>query len=336
VKTTAVQTTFHRVSRFTPTRPLLAGGLMMTLLSSACVGGPAARAGPAFPAAAPPSGVAWHTHTGPEGSRRYRLSVPERLDARRPAPLVVMLHGCTQDPDDFAAGTRLDSLAAERGVVVAWPEQPASAQPQKCWTWYDPAHQARGAGEPAIVAGIAAEVATRLPVDADRVYLAGLSAGGAMAANVAAAYPERFAAVAVHSGIAFRAASSVGEGLAAMGTGAADVDALARAAEAAFGGRPRPPLLVIHGAADPVVNVENARQLARQWAGEARWSPPDAAEVGGRTVTRTAAGTVQLHLVDGLGHAWSGGSPDGSYTDPAGPAASREVLDFLLRHRRGR
>jgi poly(hydroxyalkanoate) depolymerase family esterase len=309
----------------------------MTLLSSACAGGQAPpRAAPSAPAAATASGVEWHTYAGPDGSRRYRLFVPEGLDARRPAPLVVMLHGCTQDPDDFAAGTRLDSLAPERGVVVAWPEQPAAAQPQKCWTWYDPAHQARGAWEPAIVAGIAAEVAARLPVDADRVYLAGISAGGAMAANVAAAYPERFAAVAVHSGIAYRAAASAGEALAAMGAGAADADALAREAEAAFGARPRPPLLVIHGAADPVVNVENARQLARQWAAEVHWSPPVGAEVGGRMITRAAAGTVELLLVDGLGHAWSGGSPAGSYTDPAGPDASREVLEFLLRHRRGR
>jgi poly(hydroxyalkanoate) depolymerase family esterase len=252
-----------------------------------------------------------------------------------------MLHGCTQDPDDFAAGTRLDSLAAAAGVLVAWPEQPAAAHPQKCWTWYDPAHQARGAGEPAIVAGIAREVAARLPVDPARVYVAGVSAGGAMAVNVAAAYPERFAAAAAHSAVAYRAAGNAMEALAAMRDGAADEAALNAAAAAAFGaGVRRPPLLVIHGAADAVVNVQNGRQLARQWAGGARPASSARGESGGRAFSVDAYGgaggapVVELMLVEGLGHAWSGGSSDGTYTEAAGPDASAHLLRFLLRHRR--
>jgi poly(hydroxyalkanoate) depolymerase family esterase len=295
---------------------------------------PAAAAGPA-------PLVVWHTYDGPEGTRRYRLAVPAGLDPARPAPLLVMLHGCTQDPDDFAAGTRMDSLAADRGVIVVWPEQPAAAHPQKCWTWYDPAHQARGTGEPAILAAIAREVAARLPVDPTRVYVAGISAGGAMAVNVAASHPDLFAAVAAHSAVAYRAAGNAMEALAAMRDGAADESALNAAAAAAFGaGIRRPPLLVIHGAADAVVNVENGRQLARQWAGGARPASSARGESGGRAFSLDAyadasgAPVAELILVEGLGHAWSGGSSDGTYTDPAGPDASEHVLRFLLRHRR--
>ncbi|MFL5382552.1 MAG: alpha/beta hydrolase family esterase [Longimicrobiaceae bacterium] len=283
----------------------------------------------------------WHTHSSEAGTRRYKLFVPTSVDARRPAPLVVMLHGCTQDPDDFARGTRFNQLAAEKGVIVAWPEQTGEHHPQKCWTWYDPAHQASGRGEPALVAGIAREVMAQHAVDARRVYVAGVSAGAGMAVNAAAAYPELFAAVASHSGIPYRAAAGVPHAMAVMRGGSPDPAILAYALQDALGGR-RLPLLAIHGAADAVVSATNSRQLAAQWAGVLGLSAsaPERAAEGGLGVERTrwkaadGSTTVELVIVDSLGHAWSGGSPEGTYTDARGPDAARLVLDFLLAHRR--
>ena len=285
----------------------------------------------------------WHTYTGEAGTRRYKLFVPVTVSAAasRPAPLVVMLHGCTQDPDDFARGTRFNALAAEAGVMVAWPEQTGQHHPQKCWSWYDPAHQASGRGEPALVAGITREVMAAHTVDPKRVYVAGVSAGAAMAVNTAAAYPELFAAVASHSGIPYRAASDVPHAISVMHGGSPDPAILAYALQDALGGR-RLPLFALHGAADAVVSATNSRQLAAQWAGVLGLSasPAERSTEGGLAVERTRwnaadGGTaVELVIVDGLGHAWSGGSPDGTFTDARGPDASRLILRFLLAHSR--
>lgn len=266
----------------------------------------------------------WHTHAGEAGTRRYRLFVP--ASARDGAPLVVMLHGCTQDPDDFARGTRFNEAAAEAGVIVAYPEQTAALHPQKCWSWYDPAHQARG-GEPSLVAGIAREVMAARGVDPERVYVAGVSAGAAMAVNTAAAYPELFAAAGAHSGIAYRAATTVAQALAAMQRGTPAPEPVAAAV----------PLIVFHGAADPVVRPENGRQLAAQWARALGLKDfqRHTAETGGLHATRDVYGPgLEVWMVDGLGHAWSGGAPEGSYTDPRGPDATREMLRFFLAHPR--
>jgi poly(hydroxyalkanoate) depolymerase family esterase len=290
---------------------------------------------PAADAAAQATGsFDWATYSGPEGTRRYKLFVPASRDAAKPAPLVVMLHGCTQDPDDFARGSRFNEAAAEHGVIVAWPEQPAANQPMKCWSWYDPAHQARGAGEPAIIAAITREVMTRHGVDPARVYVGGVSAGGAMAVNTAASYPELFAAVGVHSAIAYRSAGSVAEALGVMKTGAVAADSLAATARAALGERTMP-AIVIHGAADAVVAPVNGRQLASQLAvaAGAKDALVDERTVGGRRAEVWRYGqNHELWIVDGLGHAWSGGSPDGTFTDPQGPDATREILRFLLAH----
>ncbi|HET7464626.1 MAG TPA: PHB depolymerase family esterase [Longimicrobium sp.] len=293
-------------------------------------------------AAAEPAGTfEWHTWTGPEGSRRYRLFVPAGLDASKPAPLVVMLHGCTQDPDDFARGTRFDHAAADAGVIVAWPEQTAEHQQLKCWSWYEPAHQAARAGEPAMIAGITREVMASHAIDPRRVYIAGVSAGAAMAVNTAAAYPELYAAIGAHSGIPYRAASDVAHAWAVMRTGTSDPAILAYALQDALGGRAIP-LIAFHGGADPVVSPVNSRQLAAQWAGVLKLHSlaPERTTEGGLAVERTvwpgADGKpmVELRIVDGLTHAWSGGSKDGTYTDPRGPDATRIILDFLLAHRR--
>jgi poly(hydroxyalkanoate) depolymerase family esterase len=281
----------------------------------------------------------WHTHSSEAGTRRYKLFLPSSADVRHPAPLVVMLHGCTQDPDDFARGTRFNDLAGAAGVIVAWPEQTGEHHPQKCWSWYDPAHQASGRGEPALVAGITREVMAANPVDPRRVYLVGVSAGAAMAVNTAAAYPELFAAVASHSGIPYRAAADVPHAIAVMHGGSPDPAILAYALQDALGGRCLP-LFALHGAADAVVAATNSRQLAGQWAGVLGLSssPAKRSTEGGLAVERTRwkaadGGTaVELVIVDGLGHAWSGGSPEGTFTDARGPDASRLILDFLLAH----
>jgi poly(hydroxyalkanoate) depolymerase family esterase len=310
------------------------------LLLSATLAALMSTQAPAQSAAAPPPGSwEWHDYSGPAGARRYRLFIPAQLPAG-PRPLVVMLHGCTQDPDDFARGTRFNTLAAEAGVLVAWPEQTSAQQAQKCWSWFDPAHQAATGGEPAIIAGITREVVAAQRVDPRRVYLAGVSAGAAMAVNTAAAFPDLYAAVASHSGIPYRAAAGVGAALAVMHGGSSDPAILAYALHDALGSR-QLPLLAIHGAADPVVSALNSRQLAGQWAGVLGLAagPVEHDSAGGRAFERTrwsvdGRARVELVLVEGLRHAWSGGSAEGTYTDPLGPDASRLVLDFLLAQRR--
>jgi poly(hydroxyalkanoate) depolymerase family esterase len=270
-----------------------------------------------------------------QGTRSYKLYVPASYRDDQPAPLLVMLHGCTQSADDFAAGTGMNTLAEKHGVLVAYPEQPATANPQKCWNWYLPEHQGANAGEPAVLAGITREVMQRFRVDPARVYVAGISAGGAMALILAATHPELYAAVGAHSAVPYRAASNVGEALAAMrGDRSAEPVSVARAV----------PLIVIHGAADPVVNVANSRRVVAQWAAAGGVDRNAAQEVrdtaGGyrysRSILRDRSGRAMLEewVVDGLGHAWSGGSSAGTYTDTKGPNASEVMLRFLLEHRR--
>lgn len=282
-----------------------------------------------------PSRFSDEEHTDGAGTRRFKLFVPGTYRAGRPAPLLVMLHGCTQDPDDFAAGTGMNALAEKHGVLVAYPEQPATANPQKCWNWYLPDHQQAGTGEPAVLAGLTRDVMQRFRVDPARVYVGGISAGGAMALILVATHPELYAAAGVHSTVPFRAASNVAEALAVMRAGASS--------------QPTPmatavPLIVIHGAADPAVNIVNSRQITAQWAAGLGADPGSAQRVsdtaGGypyaRSVLRDHTGRPVLEewIVDGLGHAWSGGSSAGTYTDPKGPNASEVMLQFLLDYRK--
>lgn len=299
---------------------------LVTVLSTAL----AAPAGAQTPQGAPAAGRAEVRHfASAAGARDYRLYVPATATAGVRLPLVVMLHGCLQNAADIARGTRLDEHAERLGVIVAYPEQPATAHPRKCWGWYDAAHQRRDAGEPAIVAGIAREVMASHPVDPARVYVGGISAGGAMAAIVGAAYPETFAAVGVHSGVAVGAATSVAEALAVMAKGPATVPApLARAL----------PLWVLQGAKDAAVNAANASALVAQFGGAAlaRDTGTTGAYRWTRAVARDAGGQVRVEswLVDELGHAWSGGSKAGTFTDEQGPDATGEMLRFFLSHRK--
>lgn len=319
------------------------------LLAFALLG---ATAAPAAGQAPTGGGFLEATHAGPAGARAYRLFVPGGYDGKAAVPLLVMLHGCTQSAADFAAGTRMNELAEQKRVLVAYPEQPASANPLRCWNWFDPAHQARDAGEPAALAALTRDVMSRYRVDPRRVFVAGVSAGAAMAVTLGTTYPDLFAAVGSHSGAQFGAATSVMGARTVMAQGGPDPATQARLARAAMAGHARAvPLIVFHGAADPVVAPVNAGQTVEQWARTADLAD-DGAENGSvdlvpddesqgaaaeayrwkRLAYSDAAGRplVEWWVVEGLGHAWSGGAPGGSFTDPKGPDASGEMLRFFL------
>jgi len=283
------------------------------------------------------------------GTRRYRLYVPVGSAPAGRRMLVVLLHGCTQDADDFARGTRVARHADREGFLALLPEQPAAAHPKKCWNWYEPAHQLRDAGEPSLITGMTRSVAREYGADSTRVHLAGVSAGAAMASLAAVAYPELYASLALHSGLPWRAATDVPSALGAMAEGVPDADALGSAAFEAMGSGARAiPVLVIHGAKDAVASPLNGRQAARQWAvtnARALGTPlPAAADTARRETSGETAGyrwtrtcylsaadrcVVDELVVHELGHAWSGGSREGTYTDEHGPDAMSEIVRFF-------
>jgi poly(hydroxyalkanoate) depolymerase family esterase len=288
---------------------------------------------------------------------RYAVYVPQRLPRRGRVPVMVVLHGCTQSADDVAAGTRMNEMADRCGFVVVYPEQREEDNRQKCWNWYLPEHQVRGSGEPAAIAGIVAQVlgsdvAARL--DRNRVYVVGLSAGGAMATIMGVTYPDLFAGVGIHSGLSYCAARTAPRALASMFLGGPDPEEQGRLAYAAMGEHARMvPVVVIHGDGDKTVSVKNGEQVVRQWLTANQQASSgslvldadrpddvhDGCSPGGlRYQERTwndrfGRPLVQYWLVVGLGHAWSGGSLSGSYTDPAGPDATVVMWNFLREHR---
>lgn len=270
--------------------------------------------------------------------RDFKLYIPPGTHSK-PLPLVVMLHGCTQSPDDFAAGTAMNQIAAQQGFYVLYPAQSQQANPQRCWNWFKHSHQARGRGEPALIAGMTRDVMSRYPVDANRVYVAGLSAGGAMADIMAMAYPELYAAAGVHSGLAAGVASDLPSALAAMSGGPAKSRGTAQKMATKPVGSV--PTIVFHGDRDSTVHPGNGDQVIAALTGDGTSvetenveSPTGRSSI--RRVYRSADGqTVAEHwVVQGAPHAWSGGSSQGSYTDPRGPDASVEMMRFFMAHGR--
>jgi len=290
------------------------------------------RAEPAPPPAPLPEGARFEERVFANGAgrRSYKLYVPGSHKGQA-MPLVVMLHGCTQSPDDFAAGTRMNELAEEQGFLVAYPAQAKRANASKCWNWFNVADQQRDRGEPSLIAGITREIMDRFAVDPSRVYVAGLSAGGAAAAIMGATYPDLYAAVGVHSGLACGAARDVASAFAAMRQGGTPNGGAGRVV----------PTIVFHGDRDTTVHPVNGDHVIAQSKADAnlRASVESGRSPGGVSYTRTVQSdgdgrpVLEQWVLHGTGHAWSGGSSAGTYTDPRGPDASREMLRFFGEHR---
>ena len=272
-------------------------------------------------------------YSNPAGSRAYRLFIPSRYQGQ-PLPLVVMLHGCTQSPDDFAAGTRMNFIAEEQTCFVVYPAQRSEANQSKCWNWFRTADQQRGRGEPSLIAGITRQIMRDYSVDPKRVYVGGLSAGAAAAAIMGATYNDLYAAVGIHSGLACGAATDMPSAFAAMRQGGGP------GRRVISGDGPPVPTIVFHGDRDITVHPNNGDQILEQSVRTTSTQKQvhHGQIVGGHAYTRTihtgagGRGIFEHWNIQGAGHAWSGGSPAGSYTDPRGPDATREMLRFFLEH----
>ncbi|MEO8570158.1 MAG: PHB depolymerase family esterase [Chloroflexota bacterium] len=269
------------------------------------------------------------SYTNPFGTRTYKLYIPASYQGQS-LPLLVMLHGCTQNPDDFAAGTGMNAIAEEQECFVAYPSQEQSANHSRCWNWFKALDQQREQGEPSIIAGMTRDIIKTYHVDERQVFIAGMSSGGAMAVIMATTYPDLYAAVGVHSGLPYAAAQDLPSALAAMQSGASATTAAPHIEGI--------PIIVFHGDKDRTVHPRNGEQIiARSLPRPAAQSSTEQGkEPNGRayqrTIHRDANGQpVGEHwVVHGTGHAWSGGSHRGTYTDPQGPDASRAMMRFFL------
>lgn len=271
--------------------------------------------------------------TRPAGSRSYRLYVPASAPDR-PRGLVVMLHGCKQDPEDFAAGTGMNAVGEAHGLMVAYPRQSGADNASSCWNWFRPADQMRDRGEPSIISGITKEIMSEFGLDRSRVFVAGLSAGGAMAAVMGETYPDLYSAAGIHSGLAYGSANDVMSAFSAMrGEGG-----LASGPKRLANGH-RLRTIVFQGSADRTVHPCNADQIvaaAAPTGAGCAVRKESGRSASGRSYTRTiiadsgGSPAVEYWLVEGAGHAWSGGHPSGTYTDPHGPDASCQMVRFFL------
>jgi poly(hydroxyalkanoate) depolymerase family esterase len=291
------------------------------------------------------------SYTNHAGTRTYKLYIPSGY-RKQPLPLVVMLHGCTQNPDDFAAGTRMNQLAEEQSCLVLYPAQAQGADASKCWNWFKESDQHRDRGEPSIIAGITREIMSAYHVDPRRVYIAGLSAGGAMAVIMGMMYPDLYAATGVHSGLPYAAAHDLPSAYAAMRQGNETNGGMRKGkARRVQVGERIIPIIVFHGDRDTTVHPCNGERVIAQFQAilannttgpKVRLRPQATVQRGQvenghaytRTIYRDAGGqaNVEHWLVHGAGHAWSGGSSSGSFTDPRGPNATQEMMRFFLEH----
>lgn len=278
--------------------------------------------------------------TNAAGSRAYKLYIPSHYQGQA-LPLIVMLHGGTQTPDDFAAGTRMNLIAEEQTCLVVYPAQHGLANPAKCWNWFRGSDQRRGRGEPSLIAGITRQVMHDYSVDPQRVYVGGLSAGAAAAAVMGATYPDLYAAIGVHSGLACGAADDLISAFAAMRQGDSGYSsASGEATDILEDQQPFVPTIVFHGDRDNIVHPRNADHViccslrASKWQKKVDRGCVPNGHAYTRTIHTDANGRAMLEqwCIHGAGHAWSGGSPAGSYTDPRGPDAAREMLRFFRDH----
>jgi poly(hydroxyalkanoate) depolymerase family esterase len=284
----------------------------------------------------------------------FKVYVPSGYKAGTAVPLMVMLHGCTQNADDFAAGTQMNALAEEKKFIVLYPEMSNTDNANRCWNWFDDSNQHRGSGEPAIIKGMVDWVKSRYSINSNKVYVAGLSAGAAMSVIMGVTYPDVFKGVGVGAGLEYDSANSLIDGLAAMKLGGPDPDMQGKAAYNEMGiYKRRIPVIVFHGTSDMTVDQVNASQVIGQWAqtndladdgsdNDSVDSNADQTITGavtnGRSYTRfiyndkKGRSVMEKWMVNGMGHAWSGGSASGSYTDPSGPNATRIMWDFFVSH----
>lgn len=300
-----------------------------------------------------------YIHSNSAGTLSYFVYTPLNYRVGKPVPLILMLHGCTQTAVELAAGTRMNELAEQHHFIVVYPQQTNNNNRSLCWNWFEPSNQVRDHGEPAIIAGIVQAIqrnTARWTIDPRRIYVTGLSAGGAMATILGIAYPELFASIGVHSGLAYRAATNMMDGLKAMHRGGPDPVKQGQAAYIAMGSAARVvPLIVFHGTNDSLVHPMNGDMVVQQWmyvnhlasqgTYAAKFNQPSHRET--RRVQGRYAYTMykwadaygrevqEYWKVDSMGHGWSGGSPGNGYVNPSGPDASLAMYQFFMRHPMG-
>lgn len=286
--------------------------------------------GKAAPVVSEGATFASDTFTCDAGSRAYRTYIPAPRSGGVTG-VVVMLHGCTQNPEDFAAGTGMNLLADRHGFVALYPAQSRGDNAQSCWNWFSRGDQKRGRGEPAILAELTREICEKHGVGREATFVAGLSAGAAMAAILGEAYPDVFAAIGAHSGLPVGAAKDVPSAFAAMAGTAVE------AGPAHSGTAVR--TIVFHGTADATVHPSNGdRIVQRAVSGAVRQvvEQTQSGQINGRSYARIIAtgpdgrDMLEHWQITGLGHAWSGGQAGGSYTDTKGPDASAEMIRFFF------